>query len=315
MTSRLPSFSDNPFASLKVHKNQEDAKNSIITEDEVYSASDDINLLSSDEGGKRCTTTHASPVDAGSFEKETMVAELELTNSHLESPATVDVLTGDDHAMRFGGDKNARNCEDKDDPGDESDDDDDQWDESTFGINIDDEIVNNVLKSSEDRIRERENQAMRKFYKYAMIVFATFVIFIGMIDSDILMRRKINKYGSPYHYDDREKVPNRGGGAEDEEQMILDEKVDFGGAEYAKYFFKAASVLDSVFDPSASDVPFLFRMPSVCYTLEDTFSQCLGLIIASGKPGPPELPDDEVSVRRCKVIWSLLLSCNILKFK
>ncbi len=272
-----------PFISGNQHEDEEDAKEFFITDDEVYSASDNIDLLPLSGASPRSLETSSPRIGSSgaSASGSMMMEKLERTTSNLVSSATV--APGDDATLE------GRSIG-KDDGGGAVDDDEISDD---YGLHIDDEIVDDVLRSSEDRIRDRENKFMKKYCMYGMGGFALFCFFIALLDSttDISARRDIQNQGSAYHYEDKETFAS----GEDEE-TIMDKHIPYPTEQFKPFDTHAASVKGPGFNPANEEIPYFFQMSSVSNSVEDIFSRCLGLVIASDKPGPPGLPSNAVSI-------------------
>ncbi len=280
MPSPYPGEASNPFISGMQQDDDEDAKEFFITDDEVYSASDNIDLHPFSGASTTKSSDPSTPrtgSSGASTSGNTMMEKLEMTTSNLVSSATA--APGDDSTLG------------KDFGGGAVDDDDEISDD--YGLHIDEEIVDDILKSSDDRIRDRENQFMKKYCMYGMAGFVLFCFFVALLDSttDMSVRHDIQNHGSAYHYDDEETF-----GSGKDEETVLNEHIPYPAEQFKPFDTHAVSVLGPEFNPAMEEIPYFFQMSSVSTTVEDTFSRCLGLVIASNKPGPPGSPVDEVRV-------------------
>lgn len=261
-------MANNPFIS-----DDEDAKKYFISEDEVNSASDNIDLLApADRDAEAAASSHSLDTTSGN----TIMNELEMTTSTLVSNATVNP-------------RNIRNRNPRHDDGsgDEAD------DESDYGIHLDDEIVNKVLGSSDERIRKRDSDVAKKYCFYGILGLCSFLLLVSLFDPDFAMRGYIAAEGSAYHYHDRGDFS----GEEDSKEEVLEESIQFDESDYKSVFMNAVDVKGpDPFAPDDGEVPFYYSLRNACPTVEDILSECLDLAVASEKSVPPSVPKDHVSI-------------------
>jgi len=263
-------MANNPFIT-----DDGDAKKYFISEDEVNSASSNIDLLAShstDRDVEAVTSTSASNHSLESTSGNTIMNELEMTTSTLVSNATVDP-------------RNIRNnsagshySHDDYHSGDEAD------DESDYGIHLDDEIVNNVLGSSDARIKKTRSDATKKYFFYGILVFCSFVLLVSLLDPDFVMRNYIAAEGSAYHYHDR------GDFSHGSKENAIEETLQFDESDYrrAEVFNNAVDVKGpDPFAPERGELPFYWSLRNACPTVEDILSECLDLAVAGEKVVPP----------------------------
>jgi hypothetical protein len=267
-------MANNPFIS-----DDEDAKKYFISEDEVNSASSNIDLLASHSTDRDLEAVPSTSGSSHSLDTtnttsgNTIMNELEMTTSTLVSNATVNPRNIRNN--RSG----SHHSHDDYHSGDEAD------DESDYGIHLDDEIVNNVLGSSDARMKKTRSDATKKYFFYCILVFCSFLLLMSLLDPDFMMRNYIAAEGSAYHYHDR---GDFSGEEDDSKENPIEETIQFDESDYRAVFNNAVDVKGpDPFAPDRGELPYYWTLMNACPTVEDILSECLDLAVASEKVVPP----------------------------
>lgn len=264
-----------------------DENNYFITEDGIDLSSDGVDLLPrSDEAESGISNAAESePSRLGGNENDDQVRTTNATSTYSNDFTDYGI-----------GNPTSTHMYDDDDDDDEEDD----------GIYIDEEIVQSVLGSSEDRIQERENRDLRKccFYGLSGIVFLFLLAII--VDSDVLMRGYIQHQGTAYPFNDREEFRDLNETGSDDHFISDADRTDT--MKFASHFDNAVNVKGPAFQPAWGEIPFFFTKGNQSPVLEQIFSRCLGFVIAGDKPGPIELRKDKL------IVYSLDKETNARKY-
>lgn len=158
-------------------------------------------------------------------------------------------------------------------------------DDGSYNIAIDDDIVENVLGGSQERMREQNSENTKKVCKFSMafICFCAVIYYVVDVLPGSTVYRDIEDHGSAFHYDDEDSFLEKPQSNLFDAPVKIDENIRI-----PEVYKHAVDVRGPAF--SDSETPFFVQHNDGSGVIEDVLSKCLGLTLAvSTQPIPDAL--------------------------
>lgn len=183
-------------------------------------------------------------------------------------------------------------------------------DDISYGLAIDDEIVNDVLGGSEQRKKDQVNEKVKKICKYSIIAcwFIAVLYYIVLVRPDSMVMHDIEEHGSAFHYDDEESF------LEKPRANVFDIPLEISDVvSIPQVYNNCVDVRGPAF--SDGETPFFVQHNDGSSIVEIVLSKCHGLIIAGATQSVPSSLQDSVRVGSFSFTYVYLtyLSCRSRK--